>query len=54
MGVFFCLLNITLFVLNCILLCSRFILRPGTFISSFTDQFESLFIPSFVSNCFMR
>lgn len=48
-GVFFVLLNIVLFLGNCVLLSIRFRLRPGTFTRSFTDQFESLFIPAFVS-----
>ncbi|KAI5466938.1 voltage-dependent anion channel [Mariannaea sp. PMI_226] len=46
-GLFFFLLNITLFIINCILLVIRFRLNPGSFIRSFTDQVESLFIPSF-------
>ncbi|KAK2605908.1 hypothetical protein QQS21_003634 [Conoideocrella luteorostrata] len=49
-GTFFCLLNIALFVMNCILLCSRFYMRPGSFTNSFTDQVESLFIPAFVAH----
>lgn len=48
-GVFFVLLNAVLFIGNCVLLSIRFRLRPGTFTRSFTDQFESLFIPAFVS-----
>ncbi|KAF4984669.1 hypothetical protein FZEAL_185 [Fusarium zealandicum] len=47
-GVFFVLLNILLFLLNCVLICIRFRLRPGSFTNSFTDQAESLFIPAFV------
>ncbi|KAH6891154.1 voltage-dependent anion channel-domain-containing protein [Thelonectria olida] len=47
-GLFFFLLNIILFIANCVLLYMRFRLRPGTFIRSFTDQVESLFIPSFI------
>ncbi|KAG5951220.1 hypothetical protein E4U53_003552 [Claviceps sorghi] len=46
-GLCFCLLNVVLFVLNCILLSCRFYLRPGSFTRSFTDQVESLFIPAF-------
>ncbi|KAM5360040.1 hypothetical protein ACJZ2D_014032 [Fusarium nematophilum] len=46
-GLFFFLLNILLFVTNCVLLSIRFHLRPGSFTNSFTDQFESLFIPAF-------
>lgn len=48
-GVFFFLLNICLFLMNCILISIRFGLRPGSFTNSFTDQVESLFIPAFVS-----
>ncbi|KAG6087588.1 hypothetical protein E4U15_007653 [Claviceps sp. LM218 group G6] len=47
LGLCFCLLNMALFVMNCILLSCRFYLRPGAFTSSFTDQVESLFIPAF-------
>lgn len=46
-GTCFCLLNMALFVMNCILLSCRFYMRPGTFMNSFTDQVESLFIPAF-------
>ncbi|KAF7546184.1 hypothetical protein G7046_g9377 [Stylonectria norvegica] len=46
-GVFFCLLNIVLFLANCVFLLIRFRLRPGSFTNSFTDQVESLFIPAF-------
>ncbi|QYT01349.1 hypothetical protein H0G86_008392 [Trichoderma simmonsii] len=46
-GVFFCLLNIVLFLTNCVLLSMRFYLRPGSLTKSFTDQVESLFIPAF-------
>ncbi|KAK7430593.1 hypothetical protein QQZ08_002885 [Neonectria magnoliae] len=46
-GVFFLLLNIILFLANCVLIFIRFRLRPGSFTGSFTDQFESLFIPAF-------
>lgn len=49
-GTFFFLLNITLFLTNCVLICTRFFMRPGSFVHSFTDQVESLFIPAFVSN----
>lgn len=48
-GVFFFILNICLFIMNCVLISYRFYLRPGSFKASFTDQVESLFIPSFVS-----
>ena len=47
-GTFFFILNIVLFLLNCTLLSWRFIIRPGSFLNSFTDQVESLFIPAFV------
>ncbi|KLP11643.1 putative C4-dicarboxylate transport protein mae1 [Fusarium fujikuroi] len=43
-GLFFFFLNIVLFAMNCILICTRFHLRPGSFVNSFTDQVESLFI----------
>ncbi|KAK4095081.1 hypothetical protein Purlil1_777 [Purpureocillium lilacinum] len=46
-GVFFFLLNVSLFLLHCILIAARFYLRPGSFVRSFTDQVESLFIPAF-------
>lgn len=49
-GVAFALLNIALFVMNCVLITIRFHLRPGSFIGSFTDQVESLFINAFVSS----
>lgn len=48
-GIFFCLLNIVLFLTNCVFLSMRFYLRPGSLTKSFTDQVESLFIPAFVS-----
>ncbi|KAH7310658.1 voltage-dependent anion channel-domain-containing protein [Stachybotrys elegans] len=47
-GVFFLLLNLVLFTTNCIMITIRFRLRPGSFIRSFTDQKESLFVPAFV------
>ncbi|KAH6610251.1 hypothetical protein Trco_000271 [Trichoderma cornu-damae] len=47
-GIFFCLLNIVLFLTNCALISMRFCLRPGSLAKSFTDQVESLFIPAFV------
>ncbi|KAL6913410.1 hypothetical protein FSHL1_011086 [Fusarium sambucinum] len=43
-GLFFFFLNIILFIMNCVLICTRFYLRPGSFMNSFTDQIESLFI----------
>ncbi|KAI8634337.1 voltage-dependent anion channel-domain-containing protein [Xylariaceae sp. FL1651] len=49
-GLIFFLLNIVLFILNCILITMRFRMVPGSFMHSFLDQIESLFIPSvFVS-----
>lgn len=48
-GLFFFMLNICLFIMNCVLISYRFYLRPGSFTRSFTDQVESLFIPAFVS-----
>jgi tellurite resistance protein TehA-like permease len=48
-GLAFFFLNICLFVMNCVLISLRFYWRPGTFIESFTDQFESLFISAIVS-----
>ncbi len=48
-GLIFFFLNITLFLINCVMIALRFHWRPGSFISSFTDQVESLFIPAFVS-----
>ncbi|KAJ0168134.1 hypothetical protein CTA2_9607 [Colletotrichum tanaceti] len=47
-AVAFFLLNVILFVMNCVLAGFRFKLRPGTLTHSFTDQTESLFIPSSV------
>lgn len=44
----FALLNMALFVTNCVLITVRFRLRPGSFTASFTDQVESLFINAFV------
>jgi voltage-gated anion channel len=48
-GVAIFLFNICLFIMNCVLISIRFHLRPGSFMNAFTDQTESLFIPSFVS-----
>lgn len=48
-GLVFFVLNLLLFALICVSITIRFVLRPGSFIASFTDQLESLFIPSFVS-----
>jgi hypothetical protein len=50
LGIAFFLLNLFLFVMNCVLITMRFHLRPGTFLNSFTDQLESLFIPAVVSD----
>ncbi|KAI1298660.1 voltage-dependent anion channel-domain-containing protein [Xylaria venustula] len=47
-GVVFLLLNLLLFVLNCVLITMRFILVPGSFTHSFLDEVESLFIPAVV------
>ncbi|PTB79192.1 hypothetical protein M440DRAFT_1327620 [Trichoderma longibrachiatum ATCC 18648] len=46
-GIAFCLLNIVLFLTNCVLISLRFYFRPGSLTKSFTDQVESLFIPAF-------
>lgn len=45
-GVIFFIFNICLFLINTALLLMRFHLRPGSFRHSFTDKFESLFIPA--------
>ncbi|KAK4202626.1 putative transporter [Triangularia verruculosa] len=47
-GLFFYFLNICLFILNCVLISLRFHWRPGSFVESFTDQMESLFISSII------
>ncbi|TGJ84248.1 hypothetical protein E0Z10_g4530 [Xylaria hypoxylon] len=47
-GVVFFLLNLVLFILNCILITMRFIMVPGSFMHSFLDAIESLFIPAVV------
>ncbi|OHW91467.1 c4-dicarboxylate transporter malic acid transporter [Colletotrichum incanum] len=47
-AVAFFLLNIILFIMNCVLAGFRFKSRPGTLTHSFADQTESLFIPSSV------
>ncbi|KAK1987859.1 C4-dicarboxylate transporter/malic acid transporter [Colletotrichum cereale] len=44
----FFLLNIILFIMNCVLAGFRFKFRPGSLKHSFADQTESLFIPSSV------
>ncbi|ETS06613.1 hypothetical protein M419DRAFT_68750 [Trichoderma reesei RUT C-30] len=48
-GIAFCLLNIVLFLTNCVLISMRFYFRPGSLTKSFTDQVESLFIPAFTN-----
>ncbi|CAN8103618.1 unnamed protein product [Discula destructiva] len=45
-GLFFFFFNIILFITNVVLLAAKFRLRPGSLRHSFTDQFESLFIPA--------
>ncbi|KAK4180369.1 voltage-dependent anion channel-domain-containing protein, partial [Triangularia setosa] len=47
-GLFFYFLNICLFILNCVLIALRFHWRPGSFVESFTDQMESLFISALI------
>ncbi|KAI1266354.1 voltage-dependent anion channel-domain-containing protein [Xylariaceae sp. FL1019] len=47
-GVIFFLLNMILFVINCVLITMRFAMVPGSFMHSFLDQTESLFIPAVV------
>ncbi|KAI0853822.1 voltage-dependent anion channel-domain-containing protein [Daldinia vernicosa] len=47
-GLVFFLFNICLFVMNCVLITMRFIMVPRSFLRSFLDQVESLFIPSVV------
>ncbi|KAK1508474.1 C4-dicarboxylate transporter/malic acid transporter [Colletotrichum tamarilloi] len=47
-AVAFFLLNVMLFIINCALASIRFKSRPGALTHSFTDQTESLFIPSAV------
>ncbi|KAI8959564.1 voltage-dependent anion channel [Daldinia sp. FL1419] len=48
-GLFFFLFNLCLFVMNCVLITMRFVMVPGSFLHSFLDQMESLFIPAVVS-----
>ncbi|RYP65017.1 hypothetical protein DL771_008514 [Monosporascus sp. 5C6A] len=49
-GLVFFLFNMSLFIMNCVLITMRFRMVPGSFTHSFTDQVESLFIPAvFVS-----
>ncbi|KAK3387134.1 voltage-dependent anion channel-domain-containing protein [Podospora didyma] len=47
-GLTFFFLNICLFAINCLLITLRFHYRSGSFLNSFTDQVESLFIPAVV------
>ncbi|KAK4667338.1 hypothetical protein QC763_308350 [Podospora pseudopauciseta] len=47
-GLAFYFLNICLFIMNCVLISLRFHWRPGSFVESFTDQMESLFISSLI------
>ncbi|KAI0885031.1 voltage-dependent anion channel-domain-containing protein [Annulohypoxylon maeteangense] len=47
-GLIFFLFNVCLFIMNCVLITMRFIMVPGSFMHSFLDQMESLFIPSVV------
>ncbi|KAK6070963.1 c4-dicarboxylate transporter malic acid transporter [Seiridium cupressi] len=47
-GLVFFLFNLCLFLLNCILITIRFCLVPGSFVHSFLDQTESLFIPAVI------
>ncbi|KAL2759699.1 hypothetical protein ACRALDRAFT_2023836 [Sodiomyces alcalophilus JCM 7366] len=47
LGLAFFILNIVLFILNCVLISIRFRLQPGSFMHTFIDEIESLFIPSF-------
>ncbi|KAI1084734.1 voltage-dependent anion channel-domain-containing protein [Whalleya microplaca] len=50
-GLIFFLFNICLFIMNCVLITMRFIMVPGSFMHSFLDQMESLFIPAVVVSC---
>ncbi|KAI1135867.1 voltage-dependent anion channel-domain-containing protein [Hypoxylon sp. FL0543] len=47
-GLVFFLFNICLFIMNCVLITMRFVMVPGSFMHSFLDQMESLFIPAVV------
>ncbi|KAI4862410.1 voltage-dependent anion channel-domain-containing protein [Hypoxylon rubiginosum] len=47
-GLVFFLFNLCLFFMNCVLITMRFVMVPGSFMSSFLDQMESLFIPAVV------
>ncbi|KAK3683819.1 voltage-dependent anion channel-domain-containing protein [Podospora appendiculata] len=48
LGLAFFFFNICLFAMNCILITLRFRWRPGSFLDSFTDQLESLFVPAVI------
>ncbi|KAM7212019.1 voltage-dependent anion channel domain containing protein [Rhypophila decipiens] len=48
LGLAFFMLNLVLFVMNCIFITLRFHWNPGSFLNSFFDQVESLFIPAFM------
>ncbi|KAI1471008.1 voltage-dependent anion channel-domain-containing protein [Daldinia caldariorum] len=45
-GLVFFFFNICLFIMNCVLITMRFVMVPGSFLHSFLDQTESLFIPA--------
>ncbi|KAK3989775.1 malic acid transport protein [Cladorrhinum sp. PSN332] len=47
-GLAFFFLNLCLFITNCVLISLRFYWKPGSFVESFTDQFESLFISAII------
>ncbi|KAF6833134.1 C4-dicarboxylate transporter/malic acid transporter [Colletotrichum musicola] len=47
-AVAFFLLNLVLFIMNCVMATLRFRFRRGELVHSFTDQTESLFIPASV------
>ncbi|KAK4132899.1 C4-dicarboxylate transporter/malic acid transport protein [Trichocladium antarcticum] len=50
-GLAFFFLNVFLFVMNCVLISLRFYWRPGTFVESFTDQFESFIATILITVC---
>ncbi|KAI1798976.1 voltage-dependent anion channel-domain-containing protein [Daldinia bambusicola] len=45
-GLIFFFVNLCLFIMNCVLITMRFVMVPGSFLQSFRDQMESLFIPA--------
>jgi tellurite resistance protein TehA-like permease len=47
-GLVFFFFNLVVFMTICVMIGFRFHYRPGSFISTFTDQVESLFIPATV------